>query len=277
MLVDKRYLQTTMFLCQDNAANERVPRGTAFLVRYTTRKSDDALYLVTAAHNIESARSSGQPVFVRINRSGGGAHDVELRDYDEWTTSADSDIAVRPAPKELMPGADHDHTPLGRENFVTREIVETRQIGPGDEVFFCGLFSAHPGRIKAQPIVRWGNISMMPREPVKVERADGTTHLIDAYLIEARSWGGQSGSPAFVFFPPDRHLGYLELPMSRGPGTLGAEHLPLLLGVVQGHFNLRQDIAFEEDANVTAHVPVNSGIAVVVPAQRVVALIEDQF
>jgi hypothetical protein len=68
-----------------------------------------------------------------------------------------------------------------------------------------GLFSEHPGGDHNEPIARFGNIALMPAEKVTVDVGDSTAH-IRAYLVEARSWGGHSGSPAFVFFPPDRFL-----------------------------------------------------------------------
>ncbi|MCA1703536.1 MAG: hypothetical protein LC808_09870, partial [Actinobacteria bacterium] len=132
------------------------------------------------------------------------------------------------------------------------------EVGEGDEVFFIGLFSEAPGRKRSQPIVRFGNISLMPREPLLLDLGEGSGRIrADAYLVEARSWGGYSGSPAFVYFPPDRHLDSLK---SKGWG-------PALLGLVQGHYGIEQEVAFTGDILGSGKVPVNAGIAAVIPAQ----------
>jgi hypothetical protein len=66
-------------------------------------------------------------------------------------------------------------------------------IGIGDAVFITGLFSHHPGKARNLRVIRVGNIAAMPDEPVKTQRGE-----MEAYLIEARSLGGLSGSPVFV-------------------------------------------------------------------------------
>ena len=60
-------------------------------------------------------------------------------------------------------------------------------------MFSVGLFTKYFGRSNLIPIVRTGNIAMMPKEKVPL----GSFGLTDAYLIEGRSIGGLSGSPIF--------------------------------------------------------------------------------
>ncbi len=74
--------------------------------------------------------------------------------------------------------------------FATDEIIKDQNIGLGDEVFITGLFGYVAGSQKNIPIVRVGNIAMMPDEKVPTEGEP-----MEAYLIEARSMGGLSGSP----------------------------------------------------------------------------------
>ena len=69
--------------------------------------------------------------------------------------------------------------------------MEREEIGIGSEVYFPGLFVHHHGR--NEPIVRGGIVSSMPTEPVLTEFGE-----IHAYLAEARSVGGLSGSPVIV-------------------------------------------------------------------------------
>lgn len=63
--------------------------------------------------------------------------------------------------------------------------------GPGTEVFFVGRFLHHQGRERNHPTVRFGNIAQMPWEPVRTGRGIRQ----EAFLVEARSESGYSGSP----------------------------------------------------------------------------------
>ena len=76
------------------------------------------------------------------------------------------------------------------EMFLTDEIIQESNVGPGDEVFYPGLFSRHAGAEKNLPILRSGNIAMMPTEDLPDAKIGDYRGLIDAYLIEARSMGG---------------------------------------------------------------------------------------
>jgi hypothetical protein len=277
VLVPEFYWQCIAFLCQDDDEGRRKPRGTAFFVSIPM-KTGEVVFIVTAAHNIEFARANDRSLFLRLNRTDGAVEDIEIPDQDGWLESNETDLALRRFP--LAQTGDYEFTRVEPGLIAGDSRVAAKRIAPGDEVFFCGLFSEHPGRSRSQPIVRWGNVSMMPGEKVRVATPGGGGRLIDAYLIEARSWGGQSGSPAFVFFPPDRELGFLDLPSweEGDPGSGGrliAGAYPMLLGVVQGHFDIQQDVSFKSEFNTgEAHVNVNAGIAVVIPAQKVIDILE---
>jgi hypothetical protein len=52
------------------------------------------------------------------------------------------------------------------EWFVSDELIQNGKVGPGDEVFTIGLFSKMSGKGRNFPIVRTGNIAMMPSEPI---------------------------------------------------------------------------------------------------------------
>jgi hypothetical protein len=55
------------------------------------------------------------------------------------------------------------------------------------------------GRKRNIPIVRTGNISMIPSEKVPgIQIRRGESVESEVYLIEARSVGGLSGSPVFI-------------------------------------------------------------------------------
>lgn len=96
----------------------------------------------------------------------------------------------------------------------------------------------------------------MPEEKVATRKFGE----IDAYLVEARSIGGLSGSPVFVMLGPHSRVDGNACFVNRA--TIG------LLGLMHGHFDLPEPL---EDAvrDDFSQESVNVGIAIVVPAERI--------
>src|ERR1700678_3317408 len=72
---------------------------------------------------------------------------------------------------------------------------------PGDQVFLVGLFIEHPGAdSRIQPLIRTGSVANEDAT-VDVQRDLSVEEWVstNAYLIESRSWGGESGSPVFAY------------------------------------------------------------------------------
>jgi hypothetical protein len=266
------------------------PVATAFLVSSPPATDPPTVYAVTARHVIEGARAARESLFVRVNlKAGKPFEDLPIPDTN-WVESRSSDVSVA----RMTLRKDFDVLPLDTERFVTDEFASKRQLGPGDDVFFMGLFSLHHGRQRSQPIARFGNLSLMP-EPVRVvhqgKDAQGQEwrweQEINGYLVEARSWGGVSGSPAFVYFPADRFAGgvvissnpdgqpwaYQDFDDPPQPEHDTADQWPKLLGIVSSHFDITQDVALSGDVFGEARVQLNAGIAVVVPAQDIMELL----
>jgi len=112
-----------------------------------------------------------------------------------------------------------------------------------------------------------GSVALMPNEkdPVAV-RGGGEEFSAPLYPVEARSWGGHSGSPAFVYLGAERGA------ESISTGMVG------LLGVLGGHFDIQADHTFTGDSQPSGTVPVNAGVAWVVPAARILELLmRDEF
>lgn len=85
----------------------------------------------------------------------------------------------------------------------------------------------------------------------------------DLYLIETTTYGGNSGSPLFIHLGHSRHQ-YLNLSPSK----------IFLGGVILGYFN-----EFSELQEFTTQKPIiaskeNSGIAAIVPANKIIKLVE---
>src|SRR5689334_8050250 len=117
------------------------------------------------------------------------------------------------------------HRTIPPSQFITAELWNALEIGPCDEVIFPGLFSHHAGNDRNIPIVRRGTIAAIPGEKVTTERMG----KINAFLMEARSIGGLSGSPVFV------HLGENRV-LKNDPRAIANPQRDYLIGLVHGHF-----------------------------------------
>ena len=229
-----------------------IPRGTAFFVSVPSEVHNDIvfIYVVTAKH--VAKRLEGREFLVRANTAAGGSVFVPSGKQVVWWyhhTDESVDVAALAwaPPKEI----EHKHIPTSM--FLTDEVIRDKKIGTGDEVFITGLFVHLAGSERNLPIVRMGNIAMMPGEPVPTSMGN-----IEAHLIEARSIGGLSGSPAFV-----RET----IPSGIGPFYL--------LGLMHGHWDIPPERMHDEataDAEETVG-RVNMGIAIVVPAKKILEVL----
>ena len=173
-----------------------------------------------------------------------------------------TDVAVIPV--GFKETEDWSFVPLnGKQAMIgTTDVLEERHLGLGDEVFITGLFKSHAGVERNSPIIRIGNVSLM-KELIQ------TTHygLTEAYLIEARSVGGLSGSPVFIHMPPIQQI--------NGEITPGSGPLFYLLGLMHGHFDiprLNEDVVREAPENTDQ---INTGIGIVIPVEKILETIRD--
>jgi len=266
VLIDAQYRKCVVFLFadvpnQDTGEIERTPAASAMLVSVPLQDAGLwARYVVTARHVLTLSRKYGS-LFARIHLLDGSSMFWELPPRI-WHQHPTTDVAVA----SLRVPGEIDHTFISTEQFELDSLVRDHLVGIGDDVFFVGLFSEHPGSERNQPVLRFGNIALMPDEKLHIELGDSAAR-IRAYLVEARSWGGHSGSPAFVYFPPDRFGDRIQL----------QTQVPIfLLGIVQGHYEIKSDVAFLGDILGSGKVPVNAGMAVVVPAQEINDILMDE-
>jgi len=224
-------------------------KGTAFLVGIPSDEHPDRkfIYLVTAKH--VATKLTGKEFYVRINSKNGGAVEVNGEGSKWWYHPEDPSVDV--AVILWAPDAElFQFKYIAEGTFLTDEIMGKDNIGTGDEVFITGLFTNLHGSRKNIPIIRMGNIAMMPDEKVSTKIGD-----IDAYLIEARSIGGLSGSPVFV---------RKTVAVGQGPFYL--------LGLMHGHWDLSRKQK-KDMADVEEMGPVNMGIAIVIPAKKILEVL----
>lgn len=108
-----------------------------------------------------------------------------------------------------------------------------------------------------------GNICTLLEEPVLTKYAG----YIKAYLVEARSVAGLSGSPVIVLSDPTVLSARILL-------TGKLEKQPCaLLGLMHGHFdvqNLNEDVVSDDDDPKQS---VHTGIGIVVPVEKIIETI----
>ena len=243
---------------------ELVPRGTGFIVTVPSNGTENFnyFYLVAARHVIDGIKLKGTDgmVHVRLNTVTGGV-DWEIVSADRFVTHPDPDQCVDVAVLPWMPSREiYEYKVVTWEMIVTDQSVATHGIGIGDEIFTTGLFVNHLGQKRNIPIVRIGNIAAMPDELVETELGS-----MVAYLAEARSVGGLSGSPVFVTLGPVRQ--------TPEGGTTLSQRVFLLLGLMQGHWHapyIQTDSTTRSDFEKEL---VNMGIAIVVPSQKIIEVI----
>jgi hypothetical protein len=230
--------------------------GSGFMVGVRSSAFKNAWfgYAVTNKHVVEDAKSRT----IRVNTQDGKTDIIET-DIGHWTRSGTDDLAVMNLP---LDPAHHKFWFVPEEAFVTPEVIKDYHIGFGDEICLAGRFISHEGKQSNNPAARFGNIAMMPGEPVR--RKDGS--LQESFLVDMRSIPGYSGSPAFLYILPsefmNRKLDY---------GRVQRAHGPWLLGVDWGHLSEWKPVL---EADQKTHHPsklgvnLNTGMAGIVPAWR---------
>ncbi len=266
MFVSDFVRQSVLFLGSKDAKTGKFhPRATAFVVSIH-EGGIGFRFIVTAEHAIAGFSKKGWDIYVRSNLISGGIREdnwVGGKWYSHPDVSS-TDIAL--APIDFSPDEEFKSIMLRTDGSLpsqggiagTAEVLEEKKIGLGDEIFIVGLFRSHYGLQRNVPILRVGNLAMMKGEPVKTDYCGYT----EAYLVEARSISGLSGSPVFIHVPIFEPRG----------GTVTQF---FLLGLMHGHFdiqNLNEDTVVDAEAETTKGI--NTGIGVVIPVEKILETID---
>jgi hypothetical protein len=238
---------------------ERVYGGTGFLVSVSSHTTPlHFMYVVTAKHCADAL--DGIEFWVRGNSTSGGVLELKAEEGIEWYRHPidpdHTDVAVFP----FLHRPDLDAARIGTRSFFSAATCPN--IGIGDDVFITGLFTLAQGSTRNMPIVRMGNIAMMPEDKIPTRKYGD----IDAYLIEARSTGGVSGSPVFVRETVNTGRAVPRTTLQ------GISDKFQLLGLMHGHWDI--DPAKINDMAIKGvDIGVNLGIAIVIPADKILEVI----
>jgi hypothetical protein len=139
--------------------------------------------------------------------------------------------------------------------FVTKTVINDKRLDESDSVVFAGLFAPYTGNLRNYPIVRHGKLAMMSEERIPWET--GVTE--DLFLADVMSFEGNSGSPVFIRTDGDNQ-------------TLGSYQY-YLIGVMQGYYQTDSKVSVQT-AKLNGVAKENSGVAAVVPAQKILDILE---
>jgi site-specific DNA recombinase len=233
--------------------------GTAFIVSVPSLKVPNSsfLYIVTAKH--VARKIENKECYLRANLKASGSEIFGIGSIS-WFYHPDntwpSDVAVYPFLLETGKIKTIDYEAIPLASFLSDETRINQGIGEGDEVFMVGLFSRHTGNQKNIPIIRMGTIAMISEEPIQTQKFGE----IEAYLIEARSIKGLSGSPVFVLKPTA-----IKLDEHMIPTSLMKLHL---LGLMHGHWDLKPGESVDVDDAEGGNDSINTRRGMKENAQR---------
>jgi len=261
MRIPDRLLSSVGFISYDQPTIQY--GGTMFIVGVKGGYDGNAyLHLVTAKHVAEHFEAS--PFVIGMNGKDGKKILLKSGDEFRWfyhPTEPDSvDVAVLPFQSQIL--TEYELTWIPETAFLDDDSIKKHGIGIGDEIATIGLFTRYSGGAGRHfPIVRTGNIAMMPTEKVPVAQFGE----VDAVLAEVRSIGGLSGSPVFV-----RNTVNMPAQTAKGEPVhiTGLGPVMAFLGLMHGHWDLPVDF------NATQQMEaVNMGISIIVPAKKILETI----
>ena len=261
--------------------------GSGVLVGIPSRANPSRthLYAVSNDHVVHSC-----PV-IRLVRVDGDPYVLPGTDAD-WRSHPDGDdIAIR----SLGAVAGNQFWYLGDDLLLSQEDLNPEdhplQVGPGDDCLMVGRYINQEYRQFDRPVVRFGNLAMLPEHVYQDERSFEQ----ESFLVDMRSQSGFSGSPVFVYYeePGWRFLPPLrDVPDSGdavkdaderskaaqervvGHDVSGVLSKKWLLGIDWGHLPAWNDV-FDGNRQI-GRMRVSTGIAAVVPAWKLRDLLNEK-
>jgi len=279
--IEPEYLNCSVYLYPSEAEAEEGKRigGSGFLISITLAQdhqhggwvSQQMVCVVTNKH----VADAGNKV-VRVNTKSGGKDTIAL-DHAIWYDHSEADLTLCPIGLDV----EHQFSCVSTDALITEKIISAFDIGPGDETFMVGRFVNHEGRQRNTPSLRFGNIAQMPFEPIKMNGLPPQ----DAFLVETRSIAGYSGSPVFVYLPPQPDLskyptvhaavlkGEMKIPGINPKRMAFDVRLgPWVLGIDFCHIHDKEPVLSritETPVSPEWYVKSNTGMAGVIPAWKI--------
>ncbi len=241
--IEDKYLENPVYLygSRADAENGNKQGGSGFIVGVLTPGATEHFYPTVYAVTNHHVAITGKCTFIRMNTYDGKTDILETT-AESWIPHGEDDLAICPIRPSLER---HNFRLTGMQDFLTEQLQQKHNIGPGDEIFMVGRYTEHAGVRQNLPIARFGNISMSPNEPLE-NFLNKKTKL---FLCEVRSVSGFSGSPVFVYDTPYNRAGARSEPF-----------YSYLLGIDCGHLPVYES-------------PLSAGISAIIPAWRIAEIL----
>lgn len=252
--------KSVSFVFIKNKKGELQPNGTGFFVGVKNEENEEVfnVYFVTAKHVLQDSKGVYFPqIYLRINDHKNNSKVIELS-TNKIKIFEHEDAAVDIALFNCLPDqSTYDFKFIPNQLLADRDTISKHDISEGDEVFFAGLFTSHVGQKRNQPLLRFGRVSLMPEDKIEWKEAGKEAKLMDLYLLECQSFGGNSGAPVFFQLNPLRTPGKIHM---GGPQIY-------LAGIMTGSFLHGNKVQITDTVKNLVSVQ-NIGIAAVTPAHK---------
>jgi hypothetical protein len=232
--------------------------GSGFLCGYPMPTGEHFIYAVSNWHVVRDA-----PI-IRLNTALG---EFDILTDVSWIRHPDLQTDLAIAQIEFRVPSAYRVSLVGYDILLTKEKLESFDIGIGDDLFTVGRFVNHDGVQRNEPTVRFGNLAQMNNDPIYTDIGKQ-----DAFLAEIRSIAGYSGAPVFGLIPARRDF---RLPKEK---RLNPRHgaAYLLLGIDCGHTTLDDTNISVEPVSAPSerrHLSrlwseINTGLAIVIGAWK---------
>jgi len=253
MRIAKDYLQCVVYIYpkEESARERKWAGGSGFLV-HSERHCQN--FVVTNWHVIANMEAPT----IRLNCKD-DTIDLTPTFWNRWRRHPDGDD-VAAIPFEILSDK-HQAIAVDERMFLKDDLISRESIGIGDQVAMIGRLIDHDGTVRNSPTARFGFISMMPAE----KDIDEFENEHEIFLVDCQSIRGFSGSPVF-FLPP-----------STAASEEALLNVPVrLLGIDYKHVADKEPVRTKDGNKVVdgLHVKANSGIAGVIPAWRILTLLD---
>jgi hypothetical protein len=268
--VPARWLETILYVYKDAESAQRSAHHGATATLISVRAEHPALRTLNLQHMYVMTNSHAvlKGAALRVNAKDGSGVDIFEIPASGWIHHQDGDdvamAPIRQAPSQGLLAVNIDQ-------FLTEELAVTWGIAPGDDCFFIGRHMYLDGKARNTPAVRFGNLSILDPEPIHQSERKYDQQSV---VVEARSLNGYSGSPVFVV-PGSDLQGDGEKVIARTVMNPPC----FLLAIDWGHQGLRRAITgvgYFELSQAEENVVLNSGMMLVVPAWRLLGLINSE-
>jgi hypothetical protein len=262
MRVGDKTLKSAVFIGRELDDRSFRPLATGFLVSAGYMEFRPAMtfqYVVTCQHVIQGENEDN--LRIRVNKKDGTAEPIRLKRGWFYHPDPNRYVDVAVAPIQLSPQV-FDIAPIPTGTFCNGELLTDRDVGPGDELFYPGLFLSQYGRTANMPVTRLGTVAALVDKTDLVTTESGAKTR--AHLIESRSIGGHSGSPVFLNLLVSRTYyadKKITLPL---PHQIGYP----FFGMLRSHLNAKDSGEYTTESKPSTDW-INSGIATVVPAMDI--------